>query len=584
MTPETLYENYLNNPLTAQEKEFLIKNKDRLIQNNLFEKELSFGTGGVREIVEHGTNRLNKFNIARLTLALVKTIHEKPGKDAKTNEKKIIVIAYDSRLTSPEFSRQTYHILKNNDFTVKIFRQPTPTPLLSFAVRHYKASAGIVLTASHNTSEYNGYKVYGDDGGQIVSPDDLTFETNYMGISYLDMLKYEHLYNDQPPADEDVIEEEIYEAYLKKIQGESFIGASQKKISILYSPLHGTGGWIFKKIFPALNFTNFHLLAEQSEPDGNFPTVKSPNPEEPGAFELLMKKAHKDSDDGVKDANYDILLATDPDADRVGVAVKNKGGYTLLTGNQICALLLDYLIRKKHNFSISPYVCKTIVTSDLVAQIASVNDIRVVEVLTGFKNIAAAIGNDPDNYIFGGEESFGYLPVNWIRDKDSISSAVALCEMADAENLVDTLENIYVNYGFYYDHVFSIKLTGGDDERVKILQKMDDPLKFISSLPVTRKLVDIMDLRNDHQQPSLAENQSLKKKLGRAGVVKFFLTPDASITIRPSGTEPKIKIYISLKSPAPVKKEYIEIAQKELADEGLLLQREITQMLTRQES
>jgi phosphoglucomutase/phosphomannomutase len=229
----------------------------------------------------------------------------------------------------------------------------------------------------------------------------------------------------------------------------------------------------------------------------------------------------------------------------------------------------------------SPYICKTIVTSDLAAKIAEVNNIRVVDVLTGFKNIAFALSSDPQNYIFGGEESFGYLPVNWIRDKDSISSAIALCEMANEENLMDTLQKIYVNYGFYYDHVFSIKLTGGDKERVKILQKLDDPEKFISNIPIPRKLVDILDLRNETQIPVLTENQKLKKELGKAGVVKFFLTPDASITIRPSGTEPKIKVYISLRFPSPVEKNELETARKELGDEGLLMQKELTQALSK---
>ena len=562
-SPEVLYNNYMNNPLNAEEKEFLFNHKEKLIKNNLFEKELSFGTGGVREIVEHGSNRLNRFNLARLTLALMKTIQNESNP--------MVIIAYDSRLTSTDFARQTYHILKSHGLKVKIFKQPSPTPLLSFAVQYFKATAGIVLTASHNPPEYNGYKVYGKDGGQIVSPYDTQFEENYLNIGYESMHDMENLYDTKPANIEDIIEEEIYDAYLKNLRKESFVTSKTKKRSILYSPLHGTGGWIFRKIFSDLAFSNFQMLAEQTEPDGNFPTVKSPNPEEASAFELLLKKGALE--------NFDILLATDPDADRVGVAVKNKDGYTLLTGNQICVLLLDFLIRKKNNTLSSPYICKTIVTSDLVSHIARANNIRVKEVLTGFKNIAAALNLDPDNYIFGGEESFGYLPVNWIKDKDSISSAIALCEMSEEENLIETLENIYTKYGYYHDHVFSIKLTGGDSERSKILGKLDDPEKFISQLPIKRKLTDIIDLRNETQKPVLAENQKLKNELGKAGVVKFLFHPDASITIRPSGTEPKIKIYISLKYPGSVTRDSLPLVQKELADEGLILQREITEML-----
>lgn len=574
MTPETLFENYLNNPLSDEEKKTLMENKEKLIKNNCFEKELSFGTGGVREIVEPGTNRLNKFNLARLTLALVKTV-----KEAETGGKKpLIVIAYDSRLTSVDFSRQTYHILKNNNISVKIFKQPTPTPLLSFAVRYLKADAGIVLTASHNTSEYNGYKVYGNDGGQLISPYDLNFEKYYLDISYMKMRSMDNLYNFDAPDSGDIIEDEIYNAYLKQIEKEVFVTKSEKKLSILYSPLHGTGGWVFKRIFSDLRFSNFHLLAEQEKPDGNFPTVKSPNPEEPGAFELLIKHAEKHS--------HDILITTDPDADRVGIAIKEKGSYTLLTGNQACVLLLHFLIRKKNKTLPSPYICKTIVTTDLTSKIAEANGIRVIEVLTGFKNIGAVLNSDPENYLFGGEESFGYLPVNWIRDKDSVSSAISICEMAEEENLVETLKNIYAQFGYYHDHVFSIKLTGGDKERTEILKKLDNPGNFISQMPLSRKLIDIMDLRNPDQKPLKTEYQNLKQALGKAGVVKFFLDRDATITIRPSGTEPKIKVYISLKSTQPLDNQSaemldksLEIARKELADEALFLQREITRML-----
>ncbi|MDH4199836.1 MAG: phospho-sugar mutase [Spirochaetia bacterium] len=565
------YENYLLNPLNPEEKKDLADNREALIGKNCFENELAFGTGGVREIVEHGTNRLNRFNMARLNLALTATLRE------SIPNSPLIIIAYDSRLTSTDFAWQSYHILKSRGLRVKIFQRPAPTPLLSFAVALLEADAGIVLTASHNPPEYNGFKVYGNDGAQIVSPMDAVIEKNYRDISYAKMLNFPDLYNFSPPELSDVIENEISDAYLSALKSENFVTAEPKNISILYSPLHGTGGWIFEKIFNALNFTNFKILTEQALPDGDFPTVKSPNPEEPAAFKLLL--------DNGRIYNSEILLASDPDADRIGAAIRSGDSYKLLTGNQICVLLLDFLIRKKMpggGFR-EPYVCKTIVTSDLVQKIAVDNNIRVVEVLTGFKNIAAAIKNDPENYIFGGEESFGYLPVNWVRDKDSISSAVALCEMASTENLQDTLEKLYLKYGYYHDHAFSIKISGGEKQRKDIIDKLNNPREFISRLKFSRQLVDCMDLRDAKQLPGGDHNQKLKKQLGKAEVVKYFFDPDATITIRPSGTEPKIKIYIGLKSARTFDKDSLPGIQKELADEALFLQREIAKLLESQE-
>jgi phosphomannomutase len=558
--PEELYQEYLTNPLTDAEKKVIVDQKDTYIKNNSFEKELTFGTGGVREIVDHGTNRLNRFNIARLNLSLMKSLT-----DAGITTP-LIIIAYDSRNSSVPFANQSYNILKSLGAKVKIFKQPSPTPLLSFAVRHFNADAGIVLTASHNPPEYNGYKAYGNDGGQIVSPLDKNIEKNYSFYGYNSL--NEKLYNTNTPDAFDIIEAEIVEAYLNNIQKESFVSSRVKNISILYSPLHGTGGWIFPLIFHRLNFPNFRVLEKEKSPDGNFPGIKSPNPEDPSAFDGLKSESN----------NAQILLATDPDADRIGIAILKNGQYTLLTGNQIAILLMNFLINKS-NKKANSYICKTIVTTDLLNHIAKSKGIGTVEVLTGFKNIAAALKDNPDGYIFGGEESFGYLPVSWIRDKDSISSAIALCEMAEDEDLTETLDKIYLEYGYYHDHVFSLKIQGGEIEKQSILKKLEDPGKFISKLKTDRRFYDILDLRNKNLTPADSKLAELKKTLGQADVVKFYFEPEMTITIRPSGTEPKIKIYIAMKFHKNLSSENLQEAQKELASEGKILQAELTKLL-----
>lgn len=555
---ESLYNLYCQNPLNEREKADLLQNKSKLIESGAFEKELEFGTGGVREIVGHGTNRLNRFNLARLNMAFVETLS---GSGWKKNATPLVIIAYDSRLSSTEFAHQTYRNLKKAGFAVKIFKRPTPTPVLSFAVRHLKADAGIVLTASHNPPEYNGYKLYDNEGGQIVSPLDSEVVKNYRAISYEKIDR--DLYEYSEPDREDLLEDEIAGAFCAALENEPFTGKHEKNLSILYSPLHGTGGWIFKKVFSHLGFKNFHILGIQEDPDGKFPSVKSPNPEEASAFDLLIRTAQKEG------SKFDILLATDPDADRVGVAVKAGENYQLLSGNQICALLFDFMIQKKKDLLKRPFLCKTIVTSDLLNNMAASHGVKTAEVLTGFKNIAAVLKEDPENYIFGGEESFGYLPVNWIRDKDSISSAVALCELAEKEDLVQKLKDLYIQHGFYHESALSVKLKNGLQEKDEIIKKLDNPEKFISEIAPQRQLSDILDLRPGKPEPAGAYLKELKRNLPAADVVKFYFKPEASLTIRPSGTEPKIKAYLSLRHPQKAGPENWEHLQKELADEAL---------------
>jgi phosphomannomutase len=380
LTPEQYYEKFLKSPLSATEKTQLEQDKAKLIAERAFDGEPSFGTGGMRAITGLGTNRLNIQNIGRLNLAVAEYFK-------KTKSSPLLAMGYDSRLTSPEFSRLSYHILTSAGLRVKIFRRPTPTPLLSFAVRELGADCGVVLTASHNPPQYNGYKAYGADGGQIISPVDKDIQNLFLATGFEKLPANLHELAAKPIPEADLIEEEIYRAYMSRLKKEVFYQAKPKHARILYSPLHGTGGWLFERAFKELGYATFLVLPEQAQPDGNFPTVKSPNPEEHAAFERLLAAARASTSSATAP---DLLIATDPDADRVGcmlristaldaqqnagnapVAERSRGtGYHFLTGNQIGSLLLESIARKKTKSLAKPYICKTIVTTELQRLIA----------------------------------------------------------------------------------------------------------------------------------------------------------------------------------------------------------------------
>jgi phosphomannomutase len=529
--PEEYFAKYCTAPLTSDELAYLETQREQLIAAHAFDGEPSFGTGGMRAVTGPGSNRLNLANIGRLNLAVATYFK-------KTNASPLIALAYDSRLTSGEFSRLSYHILKGAGLRVRIFRRPTPTPMLSFAVRELGADCGVVLTASHNPPQYNGYKAYGADGGQIISPVDKDIQKLFEATPYTALPKDLHQLAATPIAEADLMEEEIYQAYMARLKAEVFYADKPKHARILYSPLHGTGGWLFDRAFHELGYKDFQVLPEQAEPDGNFPTVKSPNPEEPAAFERLLAGAAKD--------RPDLLVATDPDADRVGAMLKIPNGYHFLTGNQIGSLLLESIARKKTKSLAKPFMCKTIVTTELQRLIADGYGIKTVETLTGFKYIAEQVAKDPENYLFGGEESFGYLPVHWVRDKDSLSSAVALAELAEDVNLVEALDEIYIRHGLFHELLHSIDLSKNPALLPETLAKLADPAAFAAKLDFGRAVVDILDLRKGAKEPATKACQDLKQQLGTADVIQFWLKDLSRLTIRPSGTEPKIKAYLSL--------------------------------------
>ncbi len=561
---EKCFNKFLEAPLTLEERNYLKSNKKYLLETDRFSDYLSFGTGGMRQIVELGTNRLNIYNIAKLSLCVLAWLTSNKG----SSENNKVVLGCDSRNTSTMFASLVYHLMKQEQCDVKIFKRPTPTPMVSFAVRKLQAGAGIILTASHNPPKYNGYKLMGSNGAQIISPHDKIIQKKFLESSYKSLSQDIHQWKDMPPSAEDIIEEEIISDYIEHIQKESFVASGDKKVSILYSPLHGTGSWVFERVFAALGYKNFSILKEQAEPDGNFPTVKSPNPEEPSSFDRL-----KESSQGAQ-----ILIATDPDADRIGLnflqkSEDKKDHYVFLTGNQIGCLLLKSLAENLTPKMSQPYICKTIVTTELQRKIADAYGIRTVETLTGFKYIANVLEKDTKNYLFGGEESFGYLPVNWIRDKDSISSAVAIAEMANQKDLLEELDNIYVEFGLYHEKLYNIGL---DASSIPLIDRLKtDFLKsdlFVGKHFALREVIDYINLNHklikNGDEPVTKKGRTLYRQLPEANVLQLWLQPEGRITIRPSGTEPKIKVYLSLKYQGNVTNEIMKTAKKSLQEEG----------------
>lgn len=553
---EKFFEEFLKAPLSKEEREELNKNREKFLNGGNFDGEPEFGTGGMRATVALGTNHLNRYTIARLTLALSSVLKN-------YFPKSLVVLAYDSRISSVEFSRVTYFLLKSKGHEVKVFQRPTPTPFLSFAVRELNAQAGVVITASHNPPEYNGYKVYWSDGAQIVPPVDREIQKQFQNTSFSEIPENIHEIINQQIPKEDLIEQEILNSYLKKISQEPFISSKEKEIRILYSPLFGTGGWVFEKVFQALGFKNFQVLEEQKEPNGNFPGLKSANPEDKEAFSLLLAKG--------QERKADLLLATDPDADRLGCAVLHNGEYVFLNGNQIGSLLLESIARKKAKQVKEPYLCKTIVTTELQRYIGKNYGIKTYETLTGFKYIAEILGKDPENYIFGGEESYGYLPVTWIRDKDSLSSALALCELANENSLLDSLYELYLKHGLYVELLYNIHLKGDKQNLMPLLlKKLKNPAALFPEGKIgERAIADILDLQEGSLSPKTDYAKELKEKLPAGVVIQYWLEPEGRLTIRPSGTEPKVKVYLSLRYSANLsEKEKIKEAQRELEKEG----------------
>ncbi|CAM4085553.1 phosphoglucomutase [Pedobacter westerhofensis] len=517
-----------------------------------FYRSLEFGTGGLRGIMGPGSNRINKYTIGTATQGLSNYLLKKyPGEQIK------VAIAHDSRNNSDYFSKITADVFSANGIHVYFFSALRPTPELSFAIRELGCRSGVMLTASHNPKEYNGYKAYGADGGQFTSPDDVLVMEEVANIKSIDEVKFDRI-----DSNVELIGEEIDQLYLDKITELSVSPeaiARQKDLKIVYSPIHGTGITLVPKALEQFGFTNLTLVEEQSTPDGNFPTVVYPNPEEKEALTLALKKA--------QDIDADLVLATDPDADRVGIAVKNNDGeFVLLNGNQTGSLLINYLLtawEEKGKLDGDQYIVKTIVTSNLIEQIAKAKNVTYYNTLTGFKFIGQLITSlqGKKTFIGGGEESYGYLIGELVRDKDAIISCAFIAEMTafykdKGSSLYDALLDMYVEYGLYKEELVSLTKKGKTGaEEIKAMME-----KFRNNPPVTLGGSKV-SLLKDYElgvETDLGTGEKTKLDFPKSDVLQFITEDGSIISARPSGTEPKIKFYCSVNGPLADKAQFKE--------------------------
>ncbi len=547
------YDDHTKEELKKLQKE----NPDELTE--AFYRNLEFGTGGLRGIMGVGTNRVNKYTIGMATQGFANYLKKTYG-DAEIK----VAIAHDSRNNSRFFAETTANVFGANGIKVFLFESLRPTPELSFAIRYLKCQAGVICTASHNPKEYNGYKAYWNDGGQLVPPHDKNVIKEVDAISSVDEVKW-----NGGESNITIIGKDMDDAYIKMVKSLSvnpLVIQKQHDLKIVYTPIHGSGIMLVPQVLTAFGFDNVTIVEEQATPDGNFPTVNYPNPEEAEAMSLALKKA--------KEIDADILLGTDPDSDRVGIGVKdNNGKWVLMNGNQTAVLACAYMIEaRKANALAKPndMVIKTIVTTELIDAIATQNGVACYNVLTGFKWIAELIKEKEgkENYIIGGEESFGLMVGDQLRDKDAVSAVAFLCEMtAYLKNkgltLFDKLIELYKHYGFYLESLISITKKGmrGQEEIVEMMQGYrDNPPKEINGSPVLQLLdYDVRKGKN------LITGEEWDITLPKSNVLQFILADGTKISARPSGTEPKIKFYFSVHTILENEEEF-EVTHKKLED------------------
>jgi phosphoglucomutase len=505
-----------------------------------FYRSLEFGTGGLRGIMGVGTNRMNKYTVGMATQGFANYLKASfPGKEVR------VAIAHDSRNNSRFFAETTANVFAANGIKVFLFQSLRPTPELSFAIRHLGCRGGVVCTASHNPKEYNGYKAYWDDGGQLVPPHDKNVIKEVEKVAGVEAVKW-----GGGESNITMIGAAIDEAYIAMVRNLSVypeVIERQHNLRIVYTPIHGSGIKLVPEVLQRFGFTNVHVVDEQATPDGNFPTVVYPNPEESEAMSIGLRKAQQ--------IDADILLGTDPDADRVGIGVKDKKGqWVLMNGNQTATLAFNYMIEARKAKGIAgptDMVVKTIVTTDLIAEIARRNDVKCYSVLTGFKYIAELIKEKEgrENYVIGGEESYGLMIGDQIRDKDAVSAVALLCEMAAYEkdkgrSLYEKLIDLYVEYGFYKENLISITKKGMNGQK-EIAEMMSvyrsQPPVSINGSPVVQ-LLDYELQKGKNVQTGETWNTALPK----SNVLQFILADGSKISARPSGTEPKIKFYFSV--------------------------------------
>jgi phosphoglucomutase len=529
-------------------RDMLDNNPQELIES--FYKDLEFGTGGLRGIMGVGPNRMNKYTVGAATQGYANYL-----KRSFPDKKQLkVAIAHDSRNNSRFFAEVTANVFSANGFKVFLFEDLRPTPELSFAIRHLGCQGGVVITASHNPKEYNGYKAYWEDGGQLIAPHDKNVIEEVNKIKDVSEVKFEG-----NPDLIQIIGEDVDRVYLNKIKELSLSPEAierQKDFKIVYTPLHGTGVTLVPEALKMFGFEEVYVVEEQAVPDGNFPTVSSPNPEEPSALEMAINKA--------KEIHADLVMATDPDADRVGIAIRKDDDFILLNGNQAATLLIYYLLTKwKENGKLKgkEYIVKTIVTTELLADIARHYQVEHFDVLTGFKYIADIIKRleDQKTFIGGGEESYGYLVGDFVRDKDAVISCAMIAETAAWANdkgigLLELLKDIYQEFGFYKESLISV-VKKGKSGAEEIQQMMVDfrknPPKVLAGSEVTL----IKDYLTS-EAVDLKTGEKTSIDLPKSNVLQFFTADGSKVSVRPSGTEPKIKFYFGVKGTLSDKAEY----------------------------
>lgn len=519
-----------------------------------FYKNLEFGTGGMRGIMGLGDNRINKYTLGKNTQGLSNYLKKQfPNKEIK------VAIAYDCRHNSKEFAKIVANVFSANGIKVFLFSELRPTPELSFAVKYLDCQAGIVLTASHNPPEYNGYKVYWEDGGQLVPPQDGEI------IAEINSLKYEDI---KFEANENLIhfiDADVDEAFANASVENGTFNTSQKakdSLKIVFTSIHGTSITIVPKVLEKAGYKNVVIVEAQAEPNGDFPTVKSPNPEEPEALKMALELAEKE--------DADIVIGTDPDCDRLGIAVRNdKNKMVLLNGNQAMVLMTHFLLeqwQKAGKLNGNQFVASTVVSTQMVEKIAKHFNVKYLEGLTGFKWIAKMINDFPElEFVGGGEESFGYLVGDFVRDKDAVTATLLACEIAsqkkaEGSSMFQYLTEVYSKFGNYREHLISITKKGkqGADEISAIMKKLrENPFTEIAG----SKVIKIDDISKD-ESIDFTKSETLSLNLPKSNVLIFYTEDGSKIAVRPSGTEPKIKFYISVNSSE--KENFEEILQQKI--------------------
>ncbi|MDF2505570.1 phospho-sugar mutase [Clostridium sp.] len=547
MTFKENYEHWLKSEyIDESTKEELRSIKDEKEIEDRFYRDLEFGTGGLRGVIAAGSNRMNIYTIGKSTQGLADYLNKNYTGEISVS------IAYDSRNMSKEFSERAALVLCANGITVNLFESLRPTPMLSYTVRHLKSKAGIVVTASHNPKQYNGYKVYNEDGGQVTDKaakeilDCISSIDEFKNVKVMDLEKAKEskLLN--------IIGEEVDKTYIDKVKAltirDELVKNNAKDIKIIYTPIHGSGNVPVRRVLKELGYNNVFVVKEQELPDGNFPTASYPNPEQASVFELALKMA--------KDVNPDVIFGTDPDCDRIGVVVKDKQGeYRVLTGNQTGVLLTHYVVSSLKELNKLPEngaVIKTIVTSEMTRKITDDFNIKLIDVLTGFKYIGEKIKEfektGSNTYLFGFEESYGCLAGTFVRDKDAVIGATLISEMAlyyksKGLSLYDALMDLYEKYGFYKESLVSLELKGKEGQE-KIQRAIENLRKSmtpsVSGVKIIKKFDYKLGIEND-----IENNKESEIKLPKSNVLKFILEDGSWFVVRPSGTEPKMKVYMA---------------------------------------